>query len=116
MPESPPYRLFSYGTFRLEQVQTKLFGRLVPTTPDALVGWRVEEVEIDDPAVVAASGRSRHPILIRSGDAADRVEGAVLSLNTEDLLAADAYEVSAYVRMTTLSEAGVAVEVYVLAT
>jgi gamma-glutamylcyclotransferase (GGCT)/AIG2-like uncharacterized protein YtfP len=115
MTSNRPHRLFAYGTLRLEQVQTRLFGRQVPTTADALAGWRIEEIEIDDPQVVAVSGRSRHPVLVRSANPSDRIEGAVLALNAAELAAADAYEASSYVRTTARSDAGEQVDVYVLA-
>ena len=116
MSEAPEtHRLFSYGTLRLERVQRRLFGRLVPTEPDALLGWRIEQIGIHDPAVLEASGLSHHPALIRSGAPKDRVEGSVLTLTPAELAAADAYEVAAYVRVSTLTERERTAYAYVLA-
>lgn len=91
------HRLFSYGTLRQPEVQRALFGREVPTQPDALPGFRLEWLLITDPAVVATSGSDRHPI-IRRADPTDHVPGACLELTEDELAAADAYEVADYTR------------------
>jgi hypothetical protein len=59
---------------------------------------KLEWLTIADPAVIAASGSSRHPVLRRSEDASGVVEGVVLTVTNEELAAADAYEVDDYVR------------------
>ncbi len=105
--------VFSYGTLRLPRVQLALFGRAVPTRPATLSGFRVEQLTIADPEVVATSGTSSHPILRPSPDPVDRVEGSVLHLSTQQLAAADAYEVEDYRRVRARTTAGEAVWVYV---
>lgn len=90
--------LFSYGTLRLQSVQVAQFGRELAGAPDAVAGYRQDWVTITDPAVVAASGTDRHPIVRPTGDPADRVEGTVLTITTADLAAADRYEVDDYRR------------------
>lgn len=93
----PVQRVFSYGTLRQPNVQLALFGREVPTFPDALPGYRIDWLTITEPAVVAASGSDRHPIL-RAGTPTDSVDGAFLELTDGELAAADAYEVDDYAR------------------
>lgn len=107
--------LFSYGMLRLPAVQRERFGRLVDGRADALAGWRLEAVAIDDPAVVATSGAAVHPILVASDDARDRVAGSVLMLTPAELAAADAYEVSAYRRVRAVLKSGGSAWVYVAA-
>ncbi len=106
--------LFSYGTLRLPEVQRALFGREVPTTPDALVGYRLGTVRITDPQVIATSGSAEHPILVRA-DAADRVPGACLRLDDAELAAADAYEVADYARALRPLASGAQAWVYLAA-
>ncbi|WP_394553232.1 gamma-glutamylcyclotransferase family protein [Agromyces sp. MMS24-JH15] len=110
---SEPERLFSYGTLRLPQVQRETFGAELPTSPDALAGWRIRMLRITDPDVLALSGEAEHPILERTGDPADRVEGAVLELTAAQLAAADAYEVDDYERVAVELASGVGAWVYV---
>ncbi|WBU37058.1 gamma-glutamylcyclotransferase family protein [Homoserinibacter sp. YIM 151385] len=107
------HALFSFGTLRLDRVQQALFGRAVPTTPDALAGARLGEVRITDPAVIAASGTDLHPGLLLDADAGSRVEGAVLELDDAELAAADRYEEAAYRRVEVALVSGRAAWVYV---
>ncbi len=99
-------RLFSYGSLRQPEVQLGNFGRLLDGEPDAALGWRIEEVRIDDPAVVALSGSDRHKIMAPSGDRADCVEGMVFALTPDELAAADAYEVADYARVEIALRSG----------
>lgn len=108
-------RLFSYGTLRLPQVQRELFGAELPTTSDTLVGWRLRMLRISDAAVLAMSGATEHPILERTGEAFDRVDGAVLELTPEQLAAADAYEVDDYRRVRASLASGLDAWVYAAA-
>lgn len=103
--------LFSYGTLRDPQVQRALFGRLVEGMPDAMVGWRRRMIEITDPDVIAKSGTRWHPMVERSDDPVDAVEGTVFRLTREDLASADAYEVD-YVRREVQLRSGSRAFVY----
>ena len=107
--------LFTYGTLHLPQVQMAVFGRVLPSRADAVVGHRLGQVEIADPAVVAASGSAVHPVLLASDDPEAVVEGHVLELDDAQLAAADAYEVDAYVRVSLRLRSGRTAFVYALA-
>ncbi|MCV7192203.1 gamma-glutamylcyclotransferase family protein [Mycolicibacterium brumae] len=106
--------LFSYGTLRDPNVQQALFGRPVPCEDDSLPGFELAEVLITDPAVIAASGSDRHPIL-RRGTPEDVVAGACLRLNDEELAAADDYEVDDYARIPVTLGSGRQAWAYVAA-
>jgi hypothetical protein len=80
---------------------------------DALIGFNRTIVEITDPDVLAKSGERFHPIVTRSGNADDRVEGAVFAITPEELAAADAYEVSDYERVEAALASGLRAWVYV---
>lgn len=99
-------RLFTYGTLRNPAIQQRLFGRLVPATPDALPGFRLSTVTITDAAVIAASGTAVHHMVDETGDPADRIDGTVLHLNAAELAAADAYETADYKRVTVTLVSG----------
>ncbi|MGB6319716.1 MAG: gamma-glutamylcyclotransferase family protein [Litorimonas sp.] len=105
--------LFSYGTLQLPAVQRETFGADVPGDPDALVGFRRDEVEITDPAVLALSGERFHPIVTHTGDSEDRVAGTVFALTAEQLARADAYEVDDYERVAVELESGRTAWLYV---
>lgn len=105
--------LFSYGTLQLESVQRANFGRLLEGKPAAMVGWRKDMLEITDPDVLAESGERFHPIVSQSGNDSDRVEGTVFYVSSDELLKADAYEVSDYHRIRVNLTSGDVAWVYV---
>lgn len=105
--------LFSYGTLRSPTVQQANFGRVLSTHPDRVVGFRLETLEITDPAVIAVSGETHHPILLATGDPADTVDGAVLEVTDDELRRADEYEVDDYTRVEAPLASGATAWVYV---
>ncbi|WP_106640702.1 gamma-glutamylcyclotransferase family protein [Allosphingosinicella vermicomposti] len=112
MPSIP---LFSYGTLQQENVQLANFGRVLEGRADALVGFRLDAVAVDDPVVIATSGLAVHHIAVATGDPADQVPGTVFQITAEELAASDAYEVDAYIRIKTPLASGGTAFVYVKA-
>lgn len=107
--------LFSYGTLQDPAVQRANFGRELTGRADLLPGYRTDLVEITDPEVVAVSGQDRHPIVVFTGDPADRVAGTVFEVSEEELAAADTYEVDDYRRVLVGLVSGDRAWVYVQA-
>ena len=105
--------LFSYGTLRQDEVQRATFGRLLSGEKDELVGFEQTLVEIDDPAVVATSGKTHHPIVRRNGRSESRVGGTVFEISDAELARADEYEVAAYKRVSAELASGKRAWVYV---
>ncbi|WP_293976133.1 M24 family metallopeptidase [Sphingomonas sp.] len=115
MTDPHPVHLFSYGTLRQPEVQMATFGRLLDGRGDAMPGYRTELLEITDPAVLATSGESFHPIVVASDDPRDEVTGTVFRISEAELWAADSYEVSDYARRTVRLRSGADAWVYVKA-
>ncbi|HEY1793248.1 MAG TPA: gamma-glutamylcyclotransferase family protein [Opitutaceae bacterium] len=111
--EARPEHLFSYGTLQLESVQMGTFGRPLKGSPDALVGFELRMLEIDDPKVVELSGKPRHPIVAHTGNPGQEVAGVVFEVTMDEVLKADTYEVAAYRRVPTTLRSGVRSWVYV---
>jgi Gamma-glutamyl cyclotransferase, AIG2-like len=107
--------LFSYGTLQDKAVQMANFGRHLSGRPDSLPGYTLHPILIDDPAVVALSGKSQHMIAKRTADAGDHVIGMVFEITAMELAAADRYEVSQYTRVQETLKSGVSAWVYVAA-
>lgn len=105
--------LFSYGTLLQENVQRSVFGRTLQGNTDQLVGFALSLVQIDDPNVVATSGKTHHPIVTFTGDTTDRVDGVVFEITDIELELADKYEVSAYQRVAAQLSSGKRAWVYV---
>jgi hypothetical protein len=108
--------LFSYGTLQFEQVQLATFGRKLDGQPDEMPGFSLAMVKIDDPEVVATSGKTHHPVVAYTGEPANRVTGTVFAITPEELAHADDYEVDAYRRDRVTLASGIAAWVYVDAT
>lgn len=115
-PNDASVSLFSYGTLQLEKVQLATFGRLLEGKSDALNGFALQPVRIEDPYVVATSGLDVHTTARRTGDPRDAISGTVFSITSEELDAADRYEVADYVRISVCLASGRQAFVYVLKT
>jgi gamma-glutamylcyclotransferase (GGCT)/AIG2-like uncharacterized protein YtfP len=105
--------LFSYGTLQQENVQLKTFGRRLQGEPDELPGVRLDLLKIEDPEVVATSGKTHHPILRFDGNPANRIAGTVFQVSESELADADRYEVAAYRRVEVALASGKRASVYV---
>ncbi len=91
--------LFSYGTLQLKTVQQETFGRELIGYQDLLIGYRLEQLEITDPHVLAVSGEKYHPIVKATEDPEDTVSGMIFEITPEELVQADKYEVDDYQRV-----------------
>ena len=105
--------LFSYGTLQQEEVQLALFDRKLRGDQDELVGYEQALVLIEDPAVIATSGKTHHTIVRPSGDPSNRIKGMVYQLTQAELHRADVYEVAAYKRIIANLASGREAWVYV---
>ena len=91
--------LFSYGTLQQPEVQQKSFARRLEGYADVLAGYALRTQAISDVSVIAVSGLSQHPIAHFTGLASDQVTGLAFRVSADELLKADAYEVSDYQRV-----------------
>jgi gamma-glutamylcyclotransferase (GGCT)/AIG2-like uncharacterized protein YtfP len=107
--------LFSYGTLQQREVQIANYGRQLDGEPDALIGYRLEQLAIDDPKVVEVSGKPLHTIARATGDPRDRISGMVFELTEAELDSTDRYETKAYFRVEASLESGRRAFVYVAA-
>ena len=106
-------RLFSYGTLQLEAVQLTTFGRLLTGTSDALHGFDVVDLKIEDQAVVAISGKAQHTMARFTGRASDVVSGVVFAMTPAEIQSADKYEVAAVKRVAVVLQSGARAWAYV---
>lgn len=106
-------RLFSYGTLQLEAVQMATFGRQLTGTSDVLRGFEVVPLKIEDPAVVAISGKAYHTMARFTGRASDVVAGTVFAVTADEITNADKYEVAAVKRVAVVLQSGARAWVYV---
>ena len=81
--------LFSYGTLQQNDVQLSTFGRLLEGHMDELPGFEPSIVRIEDPQLVAASGRTHHANVTFNGRSDSRVSGTVFEITDAELAAAD---------------------------
>jgi hypothetical protein len=105
--------LFAYGTLQLETVQLATFGRLLAGTADALQGYALVPLKIDDAAVIAVSGKEYHTMARFTGRANDVVSGTVFAVTRDEIGSADGYEVAAVKRVAVVLRSGVRAWIYV---
>src|SRR5258706_13047215 len=105
--------LFSYGTLQLEAVQMATFGRQLAGTSDALQGFALVSLEIEDQAVVAISGTAHHTMARFTGRASDVVSGMVFAVSADEIQNADEYEVPAVKRVAVVLQSGVRAWTYI---
>ena len=105
--------LFSYGTLQLEAVQIATFGRQLAGTSDAMRGFELVSLTIEDQKVIAISGKSHHTMASFTGRASDVISGTVFTVTPGEIQNADQYEVPAVKRVAVVLESGVRAWVYV---
>jgi len=105
--------LFSYGTLQLEAVQIATFGRQLTGTTDALLGFELVSLKIEDESVIAISGKAGHTMARFTGRDSDVVTGMVFAVTRSEIQSADSYEVDAVKRVETILQSGVRAWVYV---
>jgi len=91
--------LFSYGTLRLKKVQLESFGRKLNGTKEILTGYKLEQLEITNKAVLNKSQLNFHPIAVPTQDPNDQIIGTLYEISKEELKQADLYEVNDYKRV-----------------
>jgi hypothetical protein len=106
--------LFSYGTLQQESVQLATFGRKLKGMQDALCGYRLQIVRINDQQVVAMSGTADHRNLEFTGNPSDIIEGTAFTVTDVELQQADAYEPDGYTRKLVQLRSGLNAWVYFL--
>ncbi len=89
------------------------FGRRLAGTSDALRGFEVIPLKIEEPAVVAISGKAVHTMAKFTGRASDVVSGTVFAVTPDEIQNADKYEVAAVKRVAVVLQSGVRAWVYV---
>ena len=86
--------LFSYGTLQQENVQLSTFGRRLNGQSDELPRFEPSFVKIEDPQVVATSGKTHHANVTFNGNENSRVPGMVFEITDAELASVDEYEVA----------------------
>jgi gamma-glutamylcyclotransferase (GGCT)/AIG2-like uncharacterized protein YtfP len=104
--------LFAYGTLQTEAVQLSLFKRRLDGKADALVGYRLRIVRIEDQEFVKTSGTADHRNLEFTGDPNDLVEGTVFTVTQSELEQTDTYEPAGYKRVLVQLRSGLNAWVY----
>ena len=106
--------VFSYGTLQDENVQLSTFGRLLHGQRDALPGFELSSVRIEDAEEVAETGKTHHVNVIFNGRSDSRVSGTAFELTEAELTAADRYEQpAAYERIQVTLASGTRAWVYI---
>jgi gamma-glutamylcyclotransferase (GGCT)/AIG2-like uncharacterized protein YtfP len=106
--------LFSYGTLQQGTVQLRLFGRILQSSSDVLVGYKLMDVEVKDESFLSKGEKSHQLTVVLSGKKDDLVDGRVLAMTKEELTITDQYEPKEYKRMRVQLESGKNAWIYLL--
>jgi gamma-glutamylcyclotransferase (GGCT)/AIG2-like uncharacterized protein YtfP len=87
-------KLFTYGTLQQTDIQEELFGRRLVGTPETLVGYALEEIQIEE-----EFGLIDYEILVETGNPTDTINGIVYEVTQKELNQADLYEGMNYKRV-----------------
>ena len=98
--------LFSYGTLQREDLQLKLYGRILEREADYLQGFLLKRIKITDEKFLSTGESDWQNTLCETNDINDNVPGTVLSLTTDELAITDAYEPNGYRRITVTLRSG----------
>jgi gamma-glutamylcyclotransferase (GGCT)/AIG2-like uncharacterized protein YtfP len=92
-------KLFAYGTLKDKNIQENIFGRSLKGSPDKLIGYVVEYIEIEE-----EFGMEKYPIIIATENPNDIVSGLLYEITDQDLNLADTYEGLHYKRIEVTLE------------
>ena len=98
--------LFSYGTLQKEEIQLKLFGRLLESEPDTLEGYMISTIEITDRRFLDQGEERFQKTVAPTGICADFVKGTVLELSKSELQLVEKYEPENYRRIKVKLDSG----------
>lgn len=87
-------KLFTYGSLQHPEVQEDLYGRILRGTHESLIGYQVNEIEIEE-----EFGMMTYPIIVETNNAEDIIHGIVYEISNDDLNQTDRYEGIHYQRI-----------------
>jgi hypothetical protein len=82
-----------------KNIQENIFGRSLKGSPDKLIGYVVEYIEIEE-----EFGMEKYPIIIATENPNDIVSGLLYEITDQDLNLADTYEGLHYKRIEVTLE------------
>ena len=80
-------KLFAYGTLQDKDVQENLFGRILRGTPEILIGYELNEIQIEE-----EFGIEHYPIIMETNNSNDTINGVLYEVSMRELHQADLYE------------------------
>ncbi|MGB5692696.1 MAG: DUF4286 family protein [Flavobacteriaceae bacterium] len=95
--------LFTYGTLQDDMIQAAVYSRRLSGSPDILKGFRISDHKV----------AGAYPVIIKTDEPKDNVEGIVYLVTNKELLKTDLYEGVAYTRLRATLESGRECWVYI---
>ena len=80
-------KLFAYGTLQDKDVQENLFGRILQGTSETLIGYELNEIQIEE-----EFGIEHYPIIMETNNSNDTISGVLYEVSMRELHQADLYE------------------------
>ena len=90
-------KLFAYGTLQDKDVQENLFGRILQGTSETLIGYELNEIQIEE-----EFGIEHYPKRMETNNSNDTISGILYEVSMRELHQADLYEGLHYKRVEVL--------------
>jgi gamma-glutamylcyclotransferase (GGCT)/AIG2-like uncharacterized protein YtfP len=87
-------KLFAYGTLQDKDIQEDLFGRILEGIPETLVGYELNEIQIEE-----EFGLVQYPVIVETNNSNDTINGILYEVTMKELQQTDLYEGKHYRRI-----------------
>ena len=98
--------LFVYGTLQREDLQLKLYGRILDAVPDFLPCYSLQRIQITDEKFLSTGENEWQNTIRQTNDVNDTVPGTLLTLTADELNITDSYEPANYRRVMVKLKSG----------
>ncbi|WP_008635974.1 AAA family ATPase [Bizionia argentinensis] len=105
--------VFAYNNLKSNDTQTKYYGRLLKSTHDTIIGYKLNELVPENSSKDESNQINLQQIAVKSKEKSDRIEGVVFEITGEELIQTDRYEAYNCKRVLETTQSGTDVWIYV---
>ncbi|GGF66716.1 gamma-glutamylcyclotransferase family protein [Wenyingzhuangia marina] len=106
--------LFTYGTLKLEKVQTEIFGKVLQGKDDIVKGYKLGIFHFVNPEAIAISEKDCHPLATPSENPNDEISGTIYEINEEEIKTKEICITDDCERVQVITDSGTICWMYVI--